>query len=77
MTNRELIFFAEWSWKITKPNLGLSPHAPFGAPRIMKNRVQGAEESRIQVKGKEVKPLNPRILESSNPVFRIKVFWRN
>jgi hypothetical protein len=29
----------------------------------MKNRVQGAEGSRIQVKGKEVKPLNPGILE--------------
>ena len=50
----------------------LSPHAPFGAPRIMKNRVQGAEGSRIQVKGVEVKTLeswNPGILE---PYFRIK-----
>ena len=35
----------------------------------MKNRVQGAGGSRIQVKGKEVKPLNPRILESLNPGF--------
>ncbi len=44
-----------------------------GAPRNMKNRVQGAEGSRIQVKGKEVKPLNPRILESLNPIFELSI----
>jgi hypothetical protein len=45
---------------------------PQKALRIMKNRVRGAEESRIQVKSVEVKtlePSNPGILE---PYFCIK-----
>jgi len=51
----------------------INSHAPsFVGHREAWKRIQGVKDSRIQVKGVEVKPLkpsNPRILE---PYFRIK-----